>query len=403
MTRVPTWVRDLLDAGIPEGDLRRDPQSRNRLRTLSACLVALVGVAAASLAAFLWMGAFAAGPAVVISCAMGLVTLHWLRRGAPIDLMAHALIANLQLLLVYLQYVAGGITAPGQGWIVMPPLLAGLLLGFRSVLAYTTAALVQISAFAALHAFGVEIADQIPATTRAAFATQVQLTLLAAIAGVACAYIHARKTSERELRSEEARTRMVVERAVDGIVVIDRHGRIEVANPAICRMFGYSTEELIGSNVSMLAPSPTRERHDAHIGRYVRTGAGRIIGADREVMAVRKDGTEFPIELAVNDVRIDGELKFTGMVRDISDRRRVEQALRQSEATFRAMSDASPLGIFMTDATGSTVYANAVLLGIVGTTAGQAYDQDWAIVVHPEDRDRVRPELGGQRPESIDP
>jgi two-component system, LuxR family, sensor kinase FixL len=126
----------------------------------------------------------------------------------------------------------------------------------------------------------------------------------------------------------EEKLRAIMETAVEGIITIDERGIIESMNPAAERMFGYKAEELIGKNVKELMPSPYREEHDGYLQNYLRTGKAKIIGIGREVVALRRDGTVFPIDLAVNEVRLaNGRRLFTGFVRDISERKELEQSL----------------------------------------------------------------------------
>ena len=124
------------------------------------------------------------------------------------------------------------------------------------------------------------------------------------------------------------RLRAILDTAVDAIVTIEESGVIESVNPAAERAFGYSRDELIGRNVSMLMPSPYREEHDRHIERYLRTGKARIVGIGREVEAQRKDGTVFPADLAVSEVRLPGRRLFTGIIRDLTERREMEERAR---------------------------------------------------------------------------
>jgi two-component system, LuxR family, sensor kinase FixL len=127
----------------------------------------------------------------------------------------------------------------------------------------------------------------------------------------------------------------IVRTAVDGIVVIDSHGRIEAFNPAAERLFGYTESEVLGRNVSMLMPPPHRDQHDGYIERYLREGHPRIIGIGREVQGVRRDGTAFPLHLSVGEMAIDGQRKFTGILHDLSARVRLEEQLREQESLAR--------------------------------------------------------------------
>jgi PAS domain S-box-containing protein len=134
-----------------------------------------------------------------------------------------------------------------------------------------------------------------------------------------------RKEADARLRENEVRLRSIIDAAVDAVVTIDVHGRIAHANPALTRLFGYTPAEVVGQNVRLLMPSPDRERHDGYLESYRTTGQRKIIGIGREVTGARKDGSTFPAELAVSEFFIDGERFFTGIIRDITDRRRIER------------------------------------------------------------------------------
>lgn len=138
----------------------------------------------------------------------------------------------------------------------------------------------------------------------------------------------ARRADRAALEDSEARHRAVIDTAVDGILTIDQHGTIESLNPAAERLFGAAREELIGRNISSLMPSPYQQEHDSYLDRYVRTGERRIIGIGREVVGKRKDGTTFPMDLAVSELSLGGRRMFTGIVRDISERKRAEARQR---------------------------------------------------------------------------
>ena len=116
---------------------------------------------------------------------------------------------------------------------------------------------------------------------------------------------------------------------VDGAITISSKGIIESINPSGLQIFGYKSEgELIGKNVSMLMPSEEGEKHDGYLEKYLKTGVAHIIGIGREVEGKRKDGSYFPMDLAVSEVTLSEERFFIGIVRDISERKRIERALK---------------------------------------------------------------------------
>ena len=147
-----------------------------------------------------------------------------------------------------------------------------------------------------------------------------------AVANVIGAAIE-RTHSEAALRESEAKARAILETTVDAIITIDVDGCIESFNTAAERIFGYRGEEVLGENISLLMPSPYRDEHDGYLRSYRETGRRQIIGIGREVVGLRKDGTIFPMELAVSEVPLDGRRIFTGIIRDITERRRLEQEI----------------------------------------------------------------------------
>jgi len=123
--------------------------------------------------------------------------------------------------------------------------------------------------------------------------------------------------------------RSILETVPDAMVVIDHQGGILLFSSAAERLFGYDADEVRGRNVSMLMPSPYREQHDAYLARYMATGERRIIGIGRVVVGQRKDGGTFPMELAVGEVKHEGERLFTGFVRDLTERQRTETRMQE--------------------------------------------------------------------------
>jgi len=130
---------------------------------------------------------------------------------------------------------------------------------------------------------------------------------------------------------QAAKLRGILESAVTAIITIDHRGLIETVNPATERLFGYASQELVGQNVKVLMPEPYRAEHDGYLANYARTRVKKIIGIGREVSGRRKDGTTFPLHLSVSEFEADGRRYFTGIIHDISDRKHVEDELRESE------------------------------------------------------------------------
>lgn len=141
--------------------------------------------------------------------------------------------------------------------------------------------------------------------------------------------ITSRKHAEEALLDSEARMRAIVDTAVDAIITIDERGIIDRVNPQAEKLFGYASVEMTGRNVSMLMPQPYRDQHDGYLTRYRETGEKRIIGQGREVIGQRKDGSTFPMDLAVAEMQIGHRKMFTGVVRDITERHRAERQRQQ--------------------------------------------------------------------------
>ncbi len=146
------------------------------------------------------------------------------------------------------------------------------------------------------------------------------------------------------LQEREARLQSILETAPDAIIVIDERGLIESYSSAAQRLFGFTAEEVIGRNVSMLMPSPYRERHDGYVRHYLETGERRIIGIGRVVVGQRKGGTTFPMELAVGEVVASGRRLFTGFIRDLTERQLHENRMQELQAELLHMSRLSDVG-----------------------------------------------------------
>jgi two-component system sensor histidine kinase/response regulator len=152
-----------------------------------------------------------------------------------------------------------------------------------------------------------------------------------------------RSKSEKMLEENEQRIQAIINNTVDAIVTINEEGNIESFNIAAINIFGYEKNEVIGKNIKMLMPEPFHSKHDNYLINYVTTGNKKIIGIGRELVGMKKDGTIFPMELSVSEVSLSDRRIFTGIIRDISEKKQAEQALlkakTEAEEANRAKSD----------------------------------------------------------------
>ena len=180
----------------------------------------------------------------------------------------------------------------------------------------------------------------------------------------------------------------VINTALEGIIVIDALGIINTFNPAAEKIFGYSKAEVMGRNVRILMPEPHRGQHDGYIQRYLNGAPPKIIGIGREVTGLRKDGSMFPMELAVSEMHLEGKHLFTGVIRDISGQKQAAQALQSSEEKFRVLAESMNSGMFIYEKEGFT-YANPAIEALTGYTREELLHTPLADLIHPEMRDMV--------------
>ncbi len=145
------------------------------------------------------------------------------------------------------------------------------------------------------------------------------------------------------LALSEARTTAIVNTAVDAIITVDDRAIIRSINPATERIFGYEPSELLGANVDVLMTDEDQAQHDAHIHRYLSTGRSRILGVGRETTAKRKDGTVIPIDISVSEAKVGEDRMFVGLIRDITERKRVEAELQAAKAAAEEAATHDPL------------------------------------------------------------
>ena len=150
--------------------------------------------------------------------------------------------------------------------------------------------------------------------------------------------------ARQDVLSREALLQSILDTVPDALVVIDERGRIQSFSSAAEQLFGFSRNEAVGQNVTMLTPSPYREEHDGYLQRYRSTGERRIIGVGRVVVGQRKDGSTFPMELSVGEVTLPGARRFTGFVRDLTQRQERERRVHELQAELAHVSRLNDLG-----------------------------------------------------------
>lgn len=186
--------------------------------------------------------------------------------------------------------------------------------------------------------------------------------------------------SRRLLDDAADRTRAILDTVVDGIITIDERGIVDTINPATERLFGYTAAEIIGQNVKMLMPEPYRSEHDGYLENYRTTGTARIIGSGREVIGRRKDGSTFPLELAVSPTLVSSKRHFTGIVHDITARKQAEDQINSFfELSLDMMCIAGADGYFKR--------VNAAFTQMLGLTTREMLARPFLDFVHADDRD----------------
>ena len=151
-------------------------------------------------------------------------------------------------------------------------------------------------------------------------------------------------TMEQDIRTREAYLASILNTIPDAMIVIDTRGIILSFSAAAERLFGYDASEVVGKNVKILMPPPYRDKRDSYIERYLATGEKRIVGIGRLVVGERRDGSTFPMELAVGEMRLGDERYFTGFVRDVTRRQQTEQRLQELQSELVQVSRLTAMG-----------------------------------------------------------
>ena len=190
---------------------------------------------------------------------------------------------------------------------------------------------------------------------------------------------------EAQVRTREEFHRVIVETANDAVVSIDARGDILLANRATTRIFGYEPSELIGQPLTILMPEYLRDLHNAGFKRYQETSHRHINWQGTELVGLRKNGEEFPVEVSFGELNSNGRRVFTGFIRDISGRKQAEEALRASERDLGLIIETIPGLVWCAAPDGELNYLNQRILDYTGTSAGAWAQLGWKNLLHPDD------------------
>ncbi len=193
---------------------------------------------------------------------------------------------------------------------------------------------------------------------------------------------------ERAAKISESKFRGLVETAPDAIVSVDREGRMVFVNSQTEKMFGYNRDELLGKPVEMLVPEHFRDRHVGHRADYTSQPRTRAMGVWFDLQGRRKDGSEFPVDIALSPVETDGGLQVTAIIRDISERKRAEEIARTAERKFRGLIESAPDGIVGVNKEGRIVLVNAQTEKLFGYSRDELLSQPVEILLPERVRDK---------------
>ena len=188
-----------------------------------------------------------------------------------------------------------------------------------------------------------------------------------------------------ELRKSEARYRTVLDAVFDAIVTITPDGIVRWFNRGAERTFGHRADEVIGQPVTLLIPERYRDLCVAGLHRYLRTGEAHVVGGTTELVGLRKDGSEFSMEMSLGETYVDGERLFMGIIRDITERKRAEDALREARDRFGSVFDHAPIGMAVVSLEGRYLQVNRSLCEMLGYSEEKLRALTWQKITHPDD------------------
>ena len=200
-----------------------------------------------------------------------------------------------------------------------------------------------------------------------------------------------REEVEAALRTSQKREQAFYESAPDALITITGEHRITRLNQQARLLFGYEAVELVDQSVEKLIPSNLHDRHRQHLQDYFRDPCLRPMGVGLEIPAVRKDGTQFPAEIGLSPLQVNGEMFVTADIRDIRERKQMEETLRESRENFQSYFNMSTVGMCVTSPDAKWIETNGRLRQMLGYTAEELDNLTWKDLSHPEDLDQDLP------------
>src|ERR671915_2337411 len=201
--------------------------------------------------------------------------------------------------------------------------------------------------------------------------------------------LFAHRQPDEELRKSEARYRTILDTAFEAIVTITPDGIVRWFNRGAERTFGHRADEVIGQPVTLLIPERYRELCVAGLHRYLRTGEARVVGGTTELVGLRKDGSEFPIEMSLGETYEDGERLFTGVIRDVTERKEIEKALEESGERIRTLLQNTSDIITLLESDGTIRYISPAVERVTGYSPEEQIGISAFGSVHPDDREQA--------------